>query len=200
MTMLTHKMGGISVLTSTNAVIFADGTEQNTAAVPATDTYGNTYVADNTGVTITDTNGNQMAMGSGFVSLSADDSGGGVSMWFDGTVYGASLSDGQGNALLLGDGFGNFNLSNESAQAGLISTTGNTCFCYGNPLFVGVSGGNGITIDTTGAAVNCPFSIASEAPASSSAAGNVGQIAWASGYIYVCVAANTWQRAALATW
>jgi len=32
MTMLTHKMGGISVLTSTNAVIFADGTEQNTAA------------------------------------------------------------------------------------------------------------------------------------------------------------------------
>ena len=37
-------------------------------------------------------------------------------------------------------------------------------------------------------------------PASAGATGTAGTIAWASGFIYVCVAANTWQRAALATW
>ena len=38
------------------------------------------------------------------------------------------------------------------------------------------------------------------APASAGAAGTKGQIAFASGYIYICVATNTWQRAAIATW
>lgn len=41
---------------------------------------------------------------------------------------------------------------------------------------------------------------ASAVPATAGAAGNAGQITWGAGYIYVCVAANTWQRAALATW
>lgn len=37
-------------------------------------------------------------------------------------------------------------------------------------------------------------------PASAAAAGTAGQIAYASGFLYVCVAANTWQRTALSTW
>ncbi|MCC0012895.1 MAG: DUF2793 domain-containing protein [Rhodobiaceae bacterium] len=37
-------------------------------------------------------------------------------------------------------------------------------------------------------------------PASASDTGNQGDIAWDSSYIYVCVATNTWKRAALATW
>lgn len=37
-------------------------------------------------------------------------------------------------------------------------------------------------------------------PASASAAGRQGEIAWDSGFIYVCVATNTWKRAAIATW
>lgn len=37
-------------------------------------------------------------------------------------------------------------------------------------------------------------------PATSGASGNQGDIAWDSGYIYVCVATNTWERAALSTW
>ena len=40
----------------------------------------------------------------------------------------------------------------------------------------------------------------SDAPATSSSNGVPGQIAWASGFIYVCVATNTWKRAALTTW
>lgn len=38
------------------------------------------------------------------------------------------------------------------------------------------------------------------APASSTATGEQGEICWSSNYIYVCVAPNTWKRAALSTW
>jgi hypothetical protein len=37
-------------------------------------------------------------------------------------------------------------------------------------------------------------------PASASAAGDAGTIAWDSNYLYVCVASGTWKRAALTTW
>lgn len=37
-------------------------------------------------------------------------------------------------------------------------------------------------------------------PASAAAAGMQGEISWDSNYMYVCVAANTWKRVAIATW
>ena len=37
-------------------------------------------------------------------------------------------------------------------------------------------------------------------PASASATGSEGQIAWDDSYIYVCTATNTWKRVAIATW
>lgn len=37
-------------------------------------------------------------------------------------------------------------------------------------------------------------------PASASAAGRAGQIAYDSGYVYVCTATDTWKRAALSAW
>ena len=37
-------------------------------------------------------------------------------------------------------------------------------------------------------------------PATSGASGNQGDIAWDSGYVYVCTATNTWKRSALTTW
>lgn len=38
------------------------------------------------------------------------------------------------------------------------------------------------------------------APSSASDTGTTGQVVWDSNYIYVCVAANTWKRVAIATW
>ena len=38
------------------------------------------------------------------------------------------------------------------------------------------------------------------APASASAAGEVGTVVVDANYIYVCTAANTWKRVAIATW
>jgi hypothetical protein len=37
-------------------------------------------------------------------------------------------------------------------------------------------------------------------PISAGDTGTAGQVAYDSGYIYVCVSANTWKRAALSTW
>lgn len=42
--------------------------------------------------------------------------------------------------------------------------------------------------------------VGTTAPASATAAGDVGEIRITSTYIYTCIAANTWVRAALATW
>lgn len=39
-----------------------------------------------------------------------------------------------------------------------------------------------------------------QTPASATAAGNQGEIAWDASYVYVCTATNTWKRAALASW
>lgn len=36
-------------------------------------------------------------------------------------------------------------------------------------------------------------------PANSSSTGTPGQIAWATGFLYICIAVNTWRRVALST-
>lgn len=41
---------------------------------------------------------------------------------------------------------------------------------------------------------------ADKTPASASDTGVTGQIAWDDNYIYVCVATDTWKRAAISTW
>lgn len=43
-------------------------------------------------------------------------------------------------------------------------------------------------------------SIPTATPSSASAAGIAGQVAWDASFIYICVATNTWKRAAIATW
>lgn len=42
--------------------------------------------------------------------------------------------------------------------------------------------------------------IDSGVPASAGASGTLGQIAYDTGYIYICTATNTWKRVAIATW
>lgn len=37
-------------------------------------------------------------------------------------------------------------------------------------------------------------------PASAAAAGSPGQMAYESGFLYVCVATDTWERGVIATW
>jgi hypothetical protein len=42
--------------------------------------------------------------------------------------------------------------------------------------------------------------VATKTPATASAAGTTGMIAWDANYIYICTATNTWKRVAIATW
>lgn len=44
------------------------------------------------------------------------------------------------------------------------------------------------------------LNVGTHTPASASATGVSGTIAWDSDFLYVCIAANTWKRAALSTW
>ena len=80
-------------------------------------------------------------------------------------------------------GNANFNLSTQSI--GVVQINGTQ---------VEVKGHKHVAADVTGA-----LSWAA-APASATAPGTAGQLAYANGFIYVCVAANTWQRAPLAAW
>ncbi len=48
--------------------------------------------------------------------------------------------------------------------------------------------------------VRASFIKTTSAPANSSANGTAGEIRYDSSYVYVCVSANTWKRAALSTW
>lgn len=50
------------------------------------------------------------------------------------------------------------------------------------------------------AATTLSGSVPSAVPASATAPGTPGQLRYASGFLYVCVASNVWQRVALATW
>lgn len=69
-------------------------------------------------------------------------------------------------------------------------------------LFVAVANaaGNAITSSVTTDVLMRSLTSIVSAPATSTSTGKAGQIAFSSGYIYYCVATNTWKRAALSTW
>jgi hypothetical protein len=53
---------------------------------------------------------------------------------------------------------------------------------------------------TTTAWLTPTFTASAAAPATATAAGTPGQVAYDSGFVYVCVAANSWRRSALTAW
>lgn len=60
--------------------------------------------------------------------------------------------------------------------------------------------GHFTTLSSTGLATLATIKSPLATPASAAAAGAAGQVAWDAGFIYVCVATNTWVRVATATW
>lgn len=48
--------------------------------------------------------------------------------------------------------------------------------------------------------VDLEVAVNAGAPGTASSAGAVGQVAWDADYFYVCTAADTWKRVAIATW
>lgn len=56
------------------------------------------------------------------------------------------------------------------------------------------------TVDAVSVENDGAITILSLPPASAAATGVVGTITWIAGFLYVCVATDTWQRTAIATW
>jgi hypothetical protein len=84
-----------------------------------------------------------------------------------------------------------------ASSTGATGPTGPTGPSGGPTGPTGPTGAQGLTGATgpTGASINGPTT-----PASATATGYVGTVVWDSSYIYVCVATNTWKRAAISTW
>lgn len=69
------------------------------------------------------------------------------------------------------------------------------------PLEITVGGSSKLSLSKAGdLTVAGKVTLPSQPPASATANGSTGDIAWDTDYIYVCVTTNTWKRAALATW
>ena len=72
---------------------------------------------------------------------------------------------------------------------------------FGN-LLLGTSVDDGVDkLQVNGSINTTQYKLSSlnTAPTSSTASGTLGEIRWTSGYVYLCVNTNTWQRAALST-
>ena len=76
---------------------------------------------------------------------------------------------------------------------------GLTIAAHDLPPFASQVAANFVIIDTAvGSLMNSGWNTTT-VPASSTATGTEGQIAWDADYVYVCTATNTWKRAALST-
>jgi hypothetical protein len=77
-----------------------------------------------------------------------------------------------------------------------MSTNGPIC-CTSNPFPIPTSSSSNLYFAEDGDTIRI---VTPRTPASATATGLIGEICWDGGYIYVCINANTWVRAALSTW
>jgi hypothetical protein len=68
-----------------------------------------------------------------------------------------------------------------------------------NLTFMSILEGLNIDLSDDGETLTIAFKYAS-VPASATAAGTAGQVAYDSSFLYFCIATDTWRRIALATW
>lgn len=97
-----------------------------------------------------------------------------------------------GETLISGNGFigGSFNVGPASSydKFTVANATGNTV----------IAGTLNVTGVITSSANHINF--ATQTPASASATGTAGDVAWDADFIYICTATDTWKRVAIATW
>jgi len=88
--------------------------------------------------------------------------------------------------------FTNMNDLNNITEFMRITNAGNVGINQGNPIISG-TGKLHMTADT--------FRLdTARTPASAGAAGNAGEYCWDANYLYICIAANAWQRVAHSSW
>jgi len=128
------------------------------------------------------------------------------------SIYGSNpLILGAAGYTSINNPYGTFEIlsktTNQDFQISSSNTNPSTQVLYinGTTLYVGIGGYNANNLPQATLDVNGSFRISTKTPASSTAAGVTGQIAWDSSYVYVCTAGGTsgnatWKRAAISTW
>jgi len=144
-------------------------------------------------------NGSEDVASSGTISLDTS-----VSYFSTSGVESCSLTDGiegQVKTLIMKNSSGNMSVSVanagwKSSGSGTIvfNSTGDCCILQYIQGKWYVIGNNSCTVEGVQ-----PGEVVS-APGTASSTGLAGQIAYDSSYVYVCIAANTWKRAAISTW
>jgi len=123
---------------------------------------------------------------------------------FDGTggktLQNSGLTIDDSGNLTIGDGTGNAYFSNRGSHDLIIWTNDGT-----NTGKIRVRDGVNadISIDPNGTGktiIGSPQFESSDPPASSSATGTAGQLAYDANYLYICTATDTWERVAVAAW
>lgn len=115
-------------------------------------------------------------------------------------VYDINISN---TANINSNGYVFFRTSDNNTKFAALTGPGNISGANGTYIawaLPSTSGNVGEFLTTDGAG-NMQFAtaVSSSAPGTSSSTGQAGQIAFDSGYIYVCIATDTWKRAALTT-
>jgi hypothetical protein len=142
----------------------------------------NTVVLQSAGTTALTLNSSQNATFAGDITQSHSGN----------SVLSVSSTSGTGNQAII-------SLAN-TAQAWTLRNTGDNFGIRNDTLGSYFLLGDKTTNDATFAGTIATQGGTASTPASASATGTAGTIKWDASYIYVCTAANTWKRVAIATW
>jgi hypothetical protein len=128
-----------------------------------------------------------------------------IGVWFDAHVqhsitnmYGFYMDDNITGAGTITNLYGLYidDISDDATNAWGVWVAANVDNYFGGDVTVGndLSVGNDLTVAKEFILSNPTV------PATAGSTGTTGQVAWDSGYVYVCVATNTWKRAQITTW
>lgn len=196
-----------SVIVSTGTLSITDG-DNNSIALGGSGVYitgndGTVTLDDGSSDTIVVSNDVSITSSNGSVSI-FDAGGSNITLDGNGSIFVASNNGGQSEVSTDG-GQAFFQGVSCTVSAG-VQDDGTVPSLNGGGFYINQGhffyfDASGLSATHVGTLPNATgiFTLTSSVPGSATATGVVGQIAVASGFIYVCVAANTWQRAVLTT-
>jgi hypothetical protein len=108
------------------------------------------------------------------------------------TIFSGGGGVGSGNITISSGGNPATGGGNVYIQSGAANTTSN--------VYIGNPSQDANSRSRTTISGDLVFVSPTAPPATATSTGTAGEIRWASGFIYICVATNTWQRSPLSTW
>lgn len=96
----------------------------------------------------------------------------------------------------------------KAPYAGTLAITAGKTLTASNTLTISGSDGSTLNVGTGGTLGTAAFvdritlmrQFLAQAPTEATSTGTAGDVAYDNGYLYICVATNTWKRVAIATW